>query len=188
MKVVNINSANKAGGICGDTFHRVFREFAFCCFKKEDLWLMEACSTHTRRAAISADGNRKHYRFKKSKGTDEPSLADGLFIAQDAKLSAFVDQIRSQMISRIGHDVCGPAAFTAGRETSQKSRAEVDEEGLEIAVCHRHGNLLQGLNHYRAVTSTYASVNTDPSFFTLEEDVEEESEDNNSPEVSEEEF
>ncbi len=31
--------------------------------------------------------------------TDEPSLFDGLFIAQDAKVSAFVDQIRSQMIS-----------------------------------------------------------------------------------------
>ncbi len=34
------------------------------------------------------------------------------------------------------------------QRTSQKSRAKVDEEGLEIAVC-RHGILLQGLNHYR---------------------------------------
>lgn len=104
--------------------------------------------------AISADGNRKHYRFKKSKGTDIPSLFDGLFIAQDAKVSAFVDQIRSQMCSRTGHDVCGPATFTAGRETSQKSRAKVDEEGLEIAVC-RHGILLQGLNHYRGEIYAY---------------------------------
>jgi len=31
--------------------------------------------------------------------TDEPSLFDGLFIAPDAKVSAFVDQIRSQMLS-----------------------------------------------------------------------------------------
>ncbi|KAK7173361.1 hypothetical protein R3I93_003245 [Phoxinus phoxinus] len=147
----------RMGSICGDTFHRVFREFAFCNFKKEDLCLSEpfkcpACTPDM--LAISADGNRKHYRFKKSKGTDEPSLFDGLFIAQDAKVSAFVDQIRSQMFSRTGHDVCGPATFTAGRETSQKSRAKVDEEGLEIAVC-RHGILLQGLNHYRGEIYAY---------------------------------
>ncbi|KAL1263517.1 hypothetical protein QQF64_006256 [Cirrhinus molitorella] len=147
----------RMGSICGDTFHRVFREFSFCNFRKEDLCLMEpfkcpACTPDM--LAISADGNRKHYRFKKSKGTDEPSLFDGLFMAQDAKVSAFVDQIRSQMISRTGHDVCGPATFTAGREVSLKSRAKVDEEGLEIAVC-RHGVLLQGLNHYRGEIYAY---------------------------------
>ncbi|ROL52295.1 Chimeric ERCC6-PGBD3 protein [Anabarilius grahami] len=53
-----------------------------------------------------------------------------------------------------GHDVCGPATFTAVREISQKSRAKVDEEGLEIAVC-RHGILLQGLNHYRGEKYAY---------------------------------
>ncbi|XP_041866472.1 uncharacterized protein LOC121655730 isoform X1 [Melanotaenia boesemani] len=58
------------------------------------------------------------------------------------------------MTIRTGHDVCGPATFTAGRETSQKSRAKVDEEGLEIAVC-RHGILLQGLNHYRGEIYAY---------------------------------
>ena len=31
--------------------------------------------------------------------TDEPSLFEGRFIADDAKVSAFVDQIRSQMLS-----------------------------------------------------------------------------------------
>lgn len=55
---------------------------------------------------------------------------------------------------RTGHDVCGPATFTASRETSQKSRAKVDEEGLEIAVC-RHGVLLRGLNHYRGEIYAY---------------------------------
>ncbi|XP_073717457.1 uncharacterized protein [Misgurnus anguillicaudatus] len=150
-------STGRMGSICGNTFNRVFREFAFCSYKKEDLCLMEpfkcpACTPDM--LAISADGNRKHYRFKKSKGTDEPPLFDGLFIAQDAKVSAFVEQIRSQMCSRTGHDVCGPATFTAGRETSQKSRAKVDEEGLEIAVC-RHGILLQGLNHYRGEIYAY---------------------------------
>ncbi|XP_041867488.1 uncharacterized protein LOC121656518 [Melanotaenia boesemani] len=145
------------GSICGDTFHRVYREFAFCNWKKEHLCQVEpfkcpACTPDM--LAIAADGNRKQYRFKKSKGTDEQSLFDGLFIAQDAQVSAFVDQTRSQMTIRTGHDVCGPATFTAGRETSQKSRAKVDEEGLEIAVC-RHGILLQGLNHYRGEIYAY---------------------------------
>ncbi|XP_051968411.1 uncharacterized protein LOC127633392 [Xyrauchen texanus] len=60
----------QTGSICGDTFHRVFREFAFCNFKK-DLCLLEpfkcpACTPDM--LAISADGNRKHYWFKNSKG------------------------------------------------------------------------------------------------------------------------
>ncbi|KAK0133033.1 hypothetical protein N1851_031611 [Merluccius polli] len=150
-------STGRMGSICRDNFHRAFREFAFCNFKKDDLCQVEpfkcpACTPDM--LAISADGNRKHYRFKKSKGTGEPSLFDGLFIAQDAKVSAFVDQIRSQMTVRTGPDVCGPATFTAARETSQKSSAKVDEEGLEIAVC-RHGILLQGLNHYRGEIYAY---------------------------------
>ncbi|XP_030285649.1 uncharacterized protein LOC115589090 isoform X1 [Sparus aurata] len=150
-------STGRMGSICGDSFHRAFQEFAFCNFKKDDLCQVEpfvcpACTPDM--LAISADGNRKHYRFKKSKGTDEPSLFDGLFIAEDVKVSAFVDKIRSLMTVSTGHDVCGPATFTAARETSRKSRAKVDEEGLEIAVC-RHGTLLQGLNHYRGEIYAY---------------------------------
>ncbi|XP_075328755.1 uncharacterized protein LOC142387450 [Odontesthes bonariensis] len=62
----------RMGSICGDTFHRVYREFAFCNLKKEHLCLVEpfkcpACTPDM--LAISADGNRKHYRFKKSKGS-----------------------------------------------------------------------------------------------------------------------
>ncbi|RXN05330.1 hypothetical protein ROHU_033475 [Labeo rohita] len=49
----------QASRICGDTFHRVFREFAFCNFKKEDLCLTEpfkcpACTPDM--LTISADG------------------------------------------------------------------------------------------------------------------------------------
>ncbi|KAF3851329.1 hypothetical protein F7725_013101, partial [Dissostichus mawsoni] len=91
------------GRICSDTFHRVFWEFAFCNYRQEDLCLVEpfkcpACTPDM--LAIAVDGNRKHYRFKKSRGTDEPSLFDGLIIAQDSKVSAFVDKIRSQMTTR----------------------------------------------------------------------------------------
>ncbi|XP_041853859.1 uncharacterized protein LOC121648024 [Melanotaenia boesemani] len=59
------------GSICGDTFHRVYREFAFCNWKKEHLCQVEpfkcpACTPDM--LAIAADGNRKQYCFKKSKG------------------------------------------------------------------------------------------------------------------------
>ncbi|XP_077078810.1 uncharacterized protein LOC143732013 isoform X5 [Siphateles boraxobius] len=61
---------------------------------------------------------------------------------------------------------------------------EEGHRGLYCCILHKRHILQQKL---AAVTSTYGSVNTDPSFFTLEEDVEEESEDNSSPELSEEE-
>ncbi|KAG8013701.1 hypothetical protein GBF38_022326 [Nibea albiflora] len=56
-------STGRMGSICGDTFHRAFREFAFCNFKKDDLCQVEpfkcpACTPDM--LAISADGNRKH--------------------------------------------------------------------------------------------------------------------------------
>ncbi|KAI9516387.1 hypothetical protein NQZ68_017590 [Dissostichus eleginoides] len=122
------------GRICSDTFHRVFREFAFCNYRKEDLCLVEpfkcpACTPDM--LAIAVDGNRKHYRFKKSRGTDEPSLFDGLFIAQDSKVSAFVDKIRSQMTIKVkwgGRSQEG-AGNTVGEEveqTTQRAQTEVD--------------------------------------------------------------
>ncbi|XP_034057129.1 uncharacterized protein LOC117536392 isoform X3 [Gymnodraco acuticeps] len=64
-------STGRTGRICSDTFHRVFREFAFCNYRQEDLCLVEpfkcpACTPDM--LAIAVDGNRKHYRFKKSRG------------------------------------------------------------------------------------------------------------------------
>ncbi|RXN36823.1 THAP domain-containing 6 [Labeo rohita] len=50
--------------------------------------------------------------------------------------------------------VCGTAKFTAGREMSKKSGAQIDEEGIQVAVC-RHGFLLRGLNHYRGEIFAY---------------------------------
>lgn len=61
---------------------------------------------------------------------------------------------------------------------------EEGQRGLHCCILHKQHILQQKL---AAVTSTYGSVNTDPSFM-LEEDVEEESEDNSSPQLSEEEF
>ncbi|XP_051968410.1 uncharacterized protein LOC127633391 isoform X2 [Xyrauchen texanus] len=60
---------------------------------------------------------------------------------------------------------------------------EEGHRGLYCCILHKRHILQQKL---AAVTSTYGSVNTDPSFM-LEEHVEEESEGNSSPELSEEE-
>ncbi len=68
---------------------------------------------------------------------------------------------------------------------STRELTEEGHRGLYCCILYKRHILQQKL---AAITSTYANVNTDPSFFMLEEDVEEESEDNNSPELSEEEF
>lgn len=61
----------KTGSICADTFQRSFFEFAFCQFIEEDMCGVHhfdcpACSPDM--LAVSCDGNRKLYRFSKSKG------------------------------------------------------------------------------------------------------------------------
>ncbi|MGL5903468.1 MAG: hypothetical protein ACRCZO_12355, partial [Cetobacterium sp.] len=67
----------------------------------------------------------------------------------------------------------------------QRELTEEGHRGLHCCILHKRHILQQKLAE---VASTYGSVNTDPSFFVLEEDVEEESEDNSSSEFSEEEF
>ncbi|XP_036448298.1 uncharacterized protein LOC118823034 isoform X2 [Colossoma macropomum] len=151
------HQSGRAGAICGDTFQKSFLELQYCMFEEQKLCQVEhfvcpACTPHM--LAVSVDGNRKHYRFKKSKRTDEPSMFEGIFLARDDDVSSFVNLIRSHLKGRPGEGVCGTSTFTAGRETSSKSSAKLDEEGLEIAVC-RHGCLLRGLNHYRGEIFTY---------------------------------
>lgn len=52
-----------------------------------------------------------------------------------------------------GRGVCG-GQWTAAREVSRRSSSNIDEEGLEIAVC-RHGVLLGALNMYRGEIFAY---------------------------------
>ncbi|RXN18986.1 hypothetical protein ROHU_007557 [Labeo rohita] len=276
LRRVHKRSQVLASRICGDTFHRVFREFAFCNFKKEDLCLTEpfkcpACTPDM--LAISADGNRKHYRFKKSKGY-WPYLERMAEKLPELQPLTMMKPFLSVMHAKAHTGKCevrwggrnqGGAGNTVGEEVEQGnsflSRAalttkymtksvvslrlkrrlfdqvmlvrRLEEEkiiiikempphyqhlkkvldkldrllgeteemkihdspreltregqkGLYCFILHKRHVLQQKL---AAVTSTYASVSTDPSFFTLEEDVEEESEDDsNSSELSEEEF
>ncbi|KAK5926611.1 hypothetical protein CgunFtcFv8_022169 [Champsocephalus gunnari] len=104
--------------------------------------------------AVCCDGNRKHYRFSKSKGTEELPIYEGLFLAKDEDVATFVDLVRGNMKSGNDSAVYGTAKFTAGREMSKKSGAQIDEEGIQVAVC-RHGFLLRGLNHFRGEIYAY---------------------------------
>ncbi|KAK7878377.1 hypothetical protein WMY93_031007 [Mugilogobius chulae] len=79
----------------------------------------------------SASAGRIAISFSKSKGTDEAPLFEGHFMADDSKVSAFVQQIREQMISKSGHDSCGPATFTAGREMSKSQRQKWMKRALK---------------------------------------------------------
>ncbi|KAJ8337429.1 hypothetical protein SKAU_G00386490 [Synaphobranchus kaupii] len=147
----------RGGSICGDSFQKSYLKYRYCQFEVDKLcrvahFVCPACIPDM--LAVSADGNRKHYRFKKSKGTDEKAFFEGLFLVKDEEVSSFVDKIRSQMKSRPGSAVCGTSTWTAARESSQKSSAKVDEEGLEITVC-RHCLLLKGLNMYRGEIYAY---------------------------------
>ncbi|XP_034091813.1 uncharacterized protein LOC117559245 [Gymnodraco acuticeps] len=150
--------AGRTGIICADTFQRSFFEFCFCQYKQEDMcqvhhFVCPACSPDM--LAVCCDGNRKHYRFSKSKGTEEPPIYEGLFLAKDEEVATFVDLVRGNMKSGNDSAVCGTAKFTAGREMSKKSGAQIDEEGIQVAVC-RHGFLLRGLNHFRGEIYAYA--------------------------------
>ncbi|KAF3833221.1 hypothetical protein F7725_026886, partial [Dissostichus mawsoni] len=130
--------AGRTGSICADTFQRSFFEFCFCQYKQEDMcqvhhFVCPACSPDM--LAVCCDGNRKHYRFSKSKGTEEPPIYEGLFLAKDEEVATFVDLVRGNMKSGNDSAVCGTAKFTAGREMSKKSGAQIDEEGIQVAVC-----------------------------------------------------
>ncbi|XP_033953720.1 uncharacterized protein [Pseudochaenichthys georgianus] len=103
--------------------------------------------------AISADGNRKLYRFRRSGSSDGSAFFNGLFVAEDSAVAAFVDKIQRSLKNTQGRGTCGYSQWTAARETSRRA-SKLDEEGMEVAVC-RHGFLLKALNMYRGEIFAY---------------------------------
>ncbi|XP_029921386.1 uncharacterized protein LOC115369027 [Myripristis murdjan] len=143
------------GKIHGDVFQRSYLEYTFCLHQCEKMAGVEhfscpACTPDM--LALCADGNRKHYRFRQSKGSEEPYF-DGTFIAKDAEVNHFVEDIKRTLKSTAGKGVCGASQWSAARETARRAN-KLDEEGLEVAVC-RHGVLLKALNMYRGEIFAY---------------------------------
>ncbi|XP_056149136.1 uncharacterized protein LOC130131969 [Lampris incognitus] len=146
----------KSGQINGDALQRSFLEFSYCSFEEDQLccatpFTCPACTPEM--VAVAADGNRKLYRFKRSSGFENTAFFEGLFLAKDSKVSAFVDTIRTAVKSTQGKATCGASQWAAARETSRRA-SKLDEEGVEVAVC-RHGYLLKGLNMYRGEMFAY---------------------------------
>ncbi|XP_058624193.1 uncharacterized protein LOC131535332 [Onychostoma macrolepis] len=103
--------------------------------------------------AVSADGNRKLYRFRRDTSSDDPAFFEGLFVAEDVAVSRFVETIQKAVRNTQGKGTCGDSQWTAARETSRRA-SKLDEEGMEVAVC-RHGFLLKALNMYRGEIFAY---------------------------------
>ncbi|XP_066507850.1 uncharacterized protein [Hoplias malabaricus] len=147
----------RSGNICGDVFQKAFLEWTYCRHEKEKLCGIDhfscpACTPDT--VAVSADGNRKLYRFSKTKGVEEQPFFDGDFLANDNAVATFVDCIREKTKAVHGKGICGKSTWAAARETSKKTNTKCDEEGLEVAVC-RHCILLRGLNMFRGEIFAY---------------------------------
>ncbi|XP_048066670.1 uncharacterized protein LOC125280281 isoform X3 [Megalobrama amblycephala] len=147
----------RSGNICGDVFQKAFLEWTYCRHKREKLcgidhFTCPACTPDT--VAVSADGNRKLYRFSKTKGAEEQPFFDGVFLANDKDVATFVDCVREKTNPIHGKGICGTSTWAAARETSKKTNTKCDEEGLEVAVC-RHCILLRGLNMFRGEIFAY---------------------------------
>ncbi|KAG9269822.1 hypothetical protein AMEX_G16895 [Astyanax mexicanus] len=122
----------RVGKICDSTFQRSYLEWNYCRFEIDQLCHVQhfkcpACMPNM--LAVSVDGNRKHYRFKK--GTDEKGFYDGCLLAKDEEVSSFVDYIHKTTKHVSGKGKCGASQWAAAKESSKKSTSKIDEEGLE---------------------------------------------------------
>ncbi|XP_076616610.1 uncharacterized protein LOC143339323 [Chaetodon auriga] len=146
----------RSGHINGDALQRSFLEFSYSSFEENQLccgadFTCPACTPEI--LAVSADGNRKLYRFGQSGSSDDPAFFDGLFVAKDSEVSTFTETIQKAVKNTHGKGKCGDSQWTAARETSKRA-SKLDEEGMEVAVC-RHGFLLKALNMYRGEIFAY---------------------------------
>ncbi|XP_030229674.1 uncharacterized protein LOC115556645 isoform X2 [Gadus morhua] len=146
----------RSGHIKGDTLQRSFLEFSYASFEKDQLccgavFTCTACTPEM--LAVSVDGNRKLYRFRRNGSSGDHAFFEGLFVAEDSAVSGFVDMIQKAVKKTQGRGTCGDSQWTAARETSRRA-SKLDEEGMEVAVC-RHGFLLKALNMYRGEIFAY---------------------------------
>ncbi|KAG1937625.1 hypothetical protein F2P79_018084 [Pimephales promelas] len=146
----------RSGPINGDALQRSFLELSYTSFEEDQLccsapFTCPACMPEM--LAVSADGNRKLYRFRRNGSADDPGFFEGVFVAEDSAVSRFVDTIQKAVKNTQGRGTCGDSHWTAARETSRRA-SKLDEEGMEVAVC-RHGFLLKALNMYRGEIFAY---------------------------------
>ncbi|KTF92802.1 hypothetical protein cypCar_00046547 [Cyprinus carpio] len=87
----------RSGPINGDALQRSFLELSYASFEEDQLccsasFTCPACTPEM--LAVSADGNRKLYRFRRNGSSDDPGFFEGLFVAEDSAVSTFVNTIQ----------------------------------------------------------------------------------------------
>ncbi|MCI4378178.1 hypothetical protein PGIGA_G00212950, partial [Pangasianodon gigas] len=87
----------RSGHINGDTLQCSFLEFSYASCEEDQLccgapFTCPACTPEM--LAVSADGNRKLYRFRRDTSSDDPAFFEGLFVAEDVVVSRFVETIQ----------------------------------------------------------------------------------------------
>ncbi|KAL1268491.1 hypothetical protein QQF64_033854, partial [Cirrhinus molitorella] len=87
----------RTGQINSDALQRSFLEFSYVSYEKDQLccgapFTCPACTPEM--LAVSADGNRKLYRFRRETSSDDPGFFEGLFVAEDSAVSRFVDTVQ----------------------------------------------------------------------------------------------
>ncbi|MCJ8741550.1 hypothetical protein PDJAM_G00071990 [Pangasius djambal] len=99
----------RSGHINGDTLQRSFLEFSYASFEEDQLccgasFTCPACTPEM--LAVSADGNRKLYRFCQDTSSDDPAFFEGLFVAEDVVVSRFVETIQKAVRNtRLNHNL-----------------------------------------------------------------------------------
>ncbi|XP_030280856.1 uncharacterized protein LOC115586188 isoform X2 [Sparus aurata] len=167
----------RTGKVCSDTFFKSFMEWVISSYEVDKLcseqpFACTACSPQM--LAVSVDGNRKHYRFKKDGHSEEGGYFDGVLICKDDEVAAFVDDLQKRAKHLPGKGVCGRSQLNAAKETtSKRACSSLDEQGLEVAVC-RHGIILWALNMYRGEIFAYPMflqkeiTASPPAFFCMD--------------------
>ncbi|KAF3837913.1 hypothetical protein F7725_009681 [Dissostichus mawsoni] len=90
----------RSGPVNGDALQRSFLEFSYASYEEDQLccgapFICPACTPEM--LAVSADGNRKLYRFRRSGSSDDSAFFNGLFVAEDSVVAAFVDKIQRSL-------------------------------------------------------------------------------------------
>ncbi|KAA0716633.1 hypothetical protein E1301_Tti023845 [Triplophysa tibetana] len=120
----------RRGYICGDIFQKAFLEWTYCRHEREKLCGIDhfscpACTPDT--VAVSADGNRKLYRFSKTKGLEEQPFFDGVFLASDKAVATFVDCVREKIKPTIQKTKEVKEDIEAIKESTQRSDEELQQ-------------------------------------------------------------
>ncbi|XP_041835841.1 uncharacterized protein LOC121636410 [Melanotaenia boesemani] len=132
MLEAQTRESGRTGKVCSDTFYKSFMEWVIVSDMVDRLCLEEpftcpACTPQM--LAVSVDGNRKLYRFRKDGHSDGKGYFEGVLLCRDDEVAAFVEDIQKRAKHVPGKGVCGKSLLKAAKETSnQRNSSNLDEQ------------------------------------------------------------